>query len=369
MNDTATLCAGMTEALRLARQGRYTSMPNPRVGCVLLQNGEIVGRGWHRRAGAPHAEVHALEEAGSHARGSTACVTLEPCSHQGRTAPCCDALIAAGVKKVVAAMRDPNPRVSGRGFARLQDAGIQVEEGLMAEEAGQLNPGFIKRVQQGLPWVLCKIAMSMDGRIAAASGESKWITGPEARVEVQRLRAASCAVLTGVGTVLADDPALTVRPEEWTGEDTPPQERQPLRVVADSQLRTPPNARLLAQPGETWLAAAREGSMPGARVLRLPGAGGRTDLKALLRILAEERECNEVLLEAGPALAGAMLEAGLIDAFCIYLAPLFLGDKGYPPLHLSISRLAEKFSLEITDVRRVGETICIESFPKKNNKK
>ncbi len=361
--------AAMTEALNLARRGRCTSMPNPRVGCVLLRDGAVVGRGWHRRAGERHAEVHALEEAGNRAQGSTACVTLEPCSHQGRTAPCCDALIAAGVKRVVAAMRDPNPEVSGSGFARLREAGIQVEEGLMAEDAAALNPGFIKRARHGLPWVLCKMAMSLDGRIAAASGESKWITGPEARAEVQRLRAASCAVLTGVGTVLADDPALTVRWEEWPGDERPPGGRQPLRVVADSRLRTPGHARLLAEPGESWLAAAREGSVPGARVLVLPGAQGQIDLKGLLRTLAAERECNEVLLEAGPTLAGAMLEAGLVDAFRIYVAPLFLGDKGYPLLHLSIENLADKFSLHVSGVRRVGTALCIEAVPEKSNNK
>ena len=363
-NASAELREGMTEALRLAQRGRYTSMPNPRVGCVLLRDGEVVGRGWHQWTGERHAEVHALEEAGSRARGSTACVTLEPCCHEGRTAPCSDALLAAGVKRVVAAMRDPSPKVCGAGFARLREGGISVEEGLMEEQARALNPGFIKRAKQGLPWVLCKMAMSMDGRSAAASGDSKWITGPEARAEVQRLRAASCAILTGVGTVLADNPRLTVRSEEWPAGEMPPQDvRQPLRVVADSALRTPATARLLTQPGETWLAAARDGKVSGARVVALPEKGKRIDLKALLHLLAAERECNEVLLEAGPTLAGAMLQEGLVDALRIYAAPVFLGDGGQPLLRLPIADMADRMHLDIKEIRRAGEDWCIDATP------
>ena len=272
----------MARALTLAQRGLYTTDPNPRVGCVLVKDGEIVGEGFHARAGAPHAERHALEAAGERAQGATCYVTLEPCSHVGRTGPCADALIEAGVRRVVAAVGDPHHRVAGQGFARLEAAGIEVAVGLLAAEATALNAGFFKRMRTGLPWVRVKLAMSLDGRTAMASGESKWITGPAARERVQALRARASAIVTGVGTVLADDPSLTVRPGDWQTDAYPAGPiRQPLRVVLDRTLRASPQARLLGEPGDTLLvtavapddARARDFEARGAQVLTLPSSG------------------------------------------------------------------------------------------------
>lgn len=345
----------MARAVRLARRGLYTADPNPRVGCVLVRDGGIVGEGWHARAGEPHAEVHALRAAGERARGATAYVTLEPCSHHGRTPPCADALIAAGISRVVAAMEDPNPRVAGTGLQRLREAAIQAECGLLGAEAAALNPGFVSRMRRDRPFVRCKLAMSLDGRTAMASGESRWITGDSARADVHRLRARSSAIVTGIGTVLADDPALTAR----IG-DTPV--LQPLRVVLDPYLSTPPTARLLREPGETLIVFAEEDrsaaaalSDAGAELLALPGRAGAIDLHGLMEVLAQ-REINEVLVETGAVLSGAVLRAGLIDELIVYLAPHLMGDQARGLFHLpGLETMGERIGLEIRDIRAVGK--------------
>lgn len=313
----------MQRALALAARGLCTTQPNPRVGCVLVRDGSVVGEGWHQRRGGPHAEVHALREAGDRARGATAYVTLEPCSHHGKTPPCCDALIDAGVARVVAAMGDPFPAVDGRGFARLREAGIAVEVGLMAADAEALNEGFLLRVRRGRPLVRLKLAMSLDGRTALADGRSMWITGPEARADVQHWRARACVILTGIGTVIADDPRLSPRIE---GDYTPPE-----KWVLDSHARLRADAALLGTPGRTLQCRADDGPAPsGADALRLPRArDGRLDLDALLHALGA-RPANEVHVEAGATLAGALLDAGGVDELLIYLAPVLLGPGGRP---------------------------------------
>lgn len=362
----------MARALRLAAKGLYTTHPNPRVGCVVVDpEGTVVGEGWHAYPGGPHAEVNALDMAGERARGATAYVTLEPCSHHGRTPPCAEALIRAGVARVVAAMTDPNPQVAGQGLARLRAAGIDVTGEVMAEEAQGLNPGFIARMCRSRPYVRSKIAASLDGRTAMAGGESQWITSVEARGDVQRLRAQSSAILTGIGTVLADDPALTVRPEElpagcpWPGEVGL---RQPLRVVVDSRLRLGPTARLLNVPGEVLVATAADGGHAtlrgqGAAVERLPGAGGRVDLHALMQRLAV-LGVNEVLVEAGAALNGALLEAGLIDEWVVYMAPKVMGDGARGMFHLPwLARMDQTVPLTFADVRAVGPDLRVTARP------
>ncbi len=344
----------MAHALALARRGLYTTDPNPRVGCVIVRDGRVVGEGWHVRAGEPHAEIHALAAAGARARGATVYLTLEPCCHHGRTPPCSDALINAGIARLVAAMEDPNPKVAGKGFAALAKHGIAVEYGLMAAEAQALNPGFVMRMRYGRPFVRLKLAASLDGRTALASGESKWITGEAARADVQRWRARSSAILTGIGTVLADDPSLTVRVFDIG--------RQPLRVVLDAQLRTPPTACLLRQPGKTLIAAASNDAgralalrQAGAEIIVLPSvADGGVSLPALMQELAG-RELNEVLVEAGATLCGSLLTTGLVDELVLYLAPYLLGDSARGLFHLPpLRRLEDRIALEITDVRGVG---------------
>ena len=349
----------MAQALRLARFGLNTTSPNPRVGCVLVRDGQVISEGWHQRAGEAHAEADALKRAGESARGATAYVTLEPCSHHGRTPPCADALIAAGVARVVCASEDPNPQVAGKGIARLRDAGVEVRSGILASEAIELNAGFFSRMQRGRPRVVCKMAMSLDGRTAMASGESKWITGDAARADVQRLRARSCAVVTGVGTVLADDPRLDVREAS----------RQPLRVVVDSALRTPAMARVLSPPGAALLAyvtdpEAKAVSLQaaGAMLMRVPGEDGRVDLHALLAALAD-RGCNDVLLESGATLAGAFAQAGLIDEYKFYMAPLLLGSSARPLLELPFTQMAERMALRITAIDAVGDDWRISALP------
>ena len=347
----------MAQALRLAERALYTTSPNPRVGCVLVNNYQVVGEGWHERAGEPHAEVLALRAAAEAARGSTAYVTLEPCSHYGRTPPCADALIAAGVKRVVVAVEDPNPQVAGQGIAKLRAAEITVECGLMEAAARELNIGFFKRMTHGMPWVRSKIAASLDGRTALANGESKWITSPAARTDVQYWRARSCVVLTGIGTVLADDPQLNVR-EIAT-------DRQPLCAVLDSRLRLPHNARLLQQPGGVIYTASQEVEkifaleQKGARVVVLPDAHGQVDVAAVMVDLAK-RGCNEVLVEAGCQLNGALLKAGLVDELVLYLAPQFLGDvaRGMATLG-ELTSLTQRINLEWQDVRNVGKDLRI----------
>jgi len=349
--------AYMARALRLAERGVLTTAPNPRVGCVLVRDGAVVGEGWHERAGEPHAEINALHQAGSQAAGATAYVTLEPCCHHGRTPPCTDALLAAGVKRVVAAMEDPNPQVAGTGLAVLQAAGIDTAAGLLAVAAEQLNAGFVMRMRQGRPWVRCKLAMSLDGRTAMASGESRWITGDAARHDVQRLRARSDAIMTGVATVLADDPSLTVRLD--TLDDG---FRQPLRVILDSRLRTPPDAKLLDLPGETLIItgavdADNEARLTrsGIRVVSLPLQAGRLDLPVVLQYLAT-LQINEVHLEAGATLCGALLQAGLVDELVIYMAPHLMGDIARGLFTLpGLEQMAQRIKLSITDIRAVGD--------------
>jgi len=353
----------MARALTLAGRGLYTTDPNPRVGCVLAQTNGVVGEGWHVRAGEAHAEVNALRMAGPRARGATAYVTLEPCCHHGRTPPCTEAMLAAGVSRVLVAMEDPNPQVAGRGLAQLRAAGVRVECGLLEQEARALNPGFVLRMNAGRPFVRCKLAMSLDGRTAMASGESQWITGAAARADVQRLRARSSAILTGVATVLADDPWLTVRlPEETV--------RQPLRVILDTELKTPPAARILSLPGQVLIftavtepARCMSLQAAGAELQALPRQGRGLDLAAALRELAR-REINEVHLECGATLAGAMLQARLVDEFIIYLAPLFMGDGARGLLQLpGLERMSERVGLEITDIRAVGRDWRIAARP------
>lgn len=347
----------MAQALRLAEQGLYGTSPNPRVGCVLVADGEVVGSGWHRRAGEAHAEVLAMREAGSKARGATAYVTLEPCSHHGRTPPCADALIAAGVARVVVAMQDPNPQVAGAGIARLRAAGMAVECGLMEGEARTLNQGFVARMTRGTPWLRSKIAMSLDGRTSLANGVSRWITGDAARSDVQHWRARSCAVVTGIGTVLADDPQLNVRSIKT--------ERQPLRVVLDSSLRMPLGASML-QGGNVLIYTAIEDAVKiaaleqaGASVSVQAGAKGQVDLRAVAGDLAA-RGCNEVLIEAGSTLNGALLSAGMVDEMLVYIAPQLLGDMARGAAKLGeLTALDQRIDLEWRDVRQVGKDLRV----------
>ncbi|GMQ55223.1 bifunctional diaminohydroxyphosphoribosylaminopyrimidine deaminase/5-amino-6-(5-phosphoribosylamino)uracil reductase RibD [Halopseudomonas aestusnigri] len=361
----------MSRALMLAERGVYTTEPNPRVGCVLVADGRIVGEGWHVRAGEGHAEVNALAQAGDLARGATAYVTLEPCSHFGRTPPCADALVKAGVSRVVSAMQDPNPQVAGNGLNRLREAGIEVDCGLLEAQAQALNPGFIKRTQQGLPWVRVKLAMSLDGRTAMASGESKWITGPAARADVQRLRARSGAVVSGADSVLLDDSALTVRAAELglpADEAAAAAERQPLRVLIDSLRRVPLDQRFFRETGPTLVIstsaeqAADDYRAAGSELLAVPGADGKVDLHAVLQTLAE-RGCNEVLVEAGAGLSGAFWRAGLVDELIVYMAPRLLGSQARPLMQLPFESMSEAMDVAIVDMRAIGQDWRITARP------
>ncbi|TCJ20231.1 bifunctional diaminohydroxyphosphoribosylaminopyrimidine deaminase/5-amino-6-(5-phosphoribosylamino)uracil reductase RibD [Parasulfuritortus cantonensis] len=342
----------MARAIRLAEQGLTTATPNPRVGCVLVRAGEVVGEGWHERAGEPHAEVHALRAAGERARGATAYVSLEPCSHHGRTPPCANSLIDAGVARVVAAMTDPNPQVAGRGIQLLTLAGVRAEVGLLEAEARELNVGFVSRMTRGRPWLRLKTAATLDGKTALENGESKWLTGPAARQDVQRWRARACAVLTGSGTVLADDPQMNVR--------LPGASRQPLRVIVDSRLATPPDARILAGGRVLVACAAAEPDRravleaAGAEVVCLPAAGGRVDLAALMAELGR-RGVNELHGEAGATLNGALLEAGLVDEWLAYFAPLVLGHHARGLFDLpALTDMAGRRGFALRDAGLVG---------------
>ncbi len=357
----------MARALELARKGRYSTHPNPRVGCVIVRDGQVVGEGWHVRAGEPHAEVHALRAAGELARGATAYVTLEPCSHHGRTPPCADALVNAGVARVVAAMQDPNPEVAGRGLQRLAQAGIDTHSGVLEAEACAINKGFLKRMEHGLPYVRVKLAMSLDGRTAMASGESQWITGPAARSAVQRLRAESSVVLTGADTVLADDARLTVRAAEL-GLD-PEQtalamSRPPLRVLIDGRLRVPLDAPFF-KAGPVLVAtcaAVEEQYANGPECLIVPGPDGQVDLHRLLLELAA-RGVNEVLVEAGPRLAGAFAQQGLVDEYQIFVAGKFLGSSARPLLDWPLAQMSEAPLLKIIEMRAVGDDWRVTAIP------
>lgn len=349
--------AHMAEALHLAERGLQTTRPNPRVGCVVAHGEEVTGRGWHRRAGQAHAEAIALSEAGEHARGATVYVTLEPCAHVGRTPPCADALIAAGVARVVVAVGDPYSEVDGRGVEKLRAAGIRVDSGLMAGPARELNRGFFSRIERGRPWLRVKLAMSLDGRTALANGHSQWISGEPARQDVQQWRAQSCAILTGSGTVLADDPRLTVRsaPGQGDGDFIPP-----LRVVMDRELRTPADAHVLDGSAPTLVLHASHAKPRDARFERvklqaLESANGRLDLAEGLSILSA-REINEVQVEAGPTLCGALFSAGLVDELLLYVAPVLLGEAAMPLLRLpTLSDMADRWKLKVIDQRMIGE--------------
>ncbi len=377
----------MSRALELAARGRFTTSPNPTVGCVLVKDGKVIGEGYTRPAGGNHAEIEALAGvsdtcgAAPETCGATAYVTLEPCSHSGKTGPCVEALIAAGIGRVVIACEDPNPKVAGQGIKFLEQAGIEVACGLFEEQAREINKGFIKRHEQGTPWVLVKMAASLDGRTAMASGQSQWITTPASRQDVQRLRAASCAIITGIGTQLMDDPSLTVRitKEQLGVEDDL---RQPLRVVVDSKLQISPQARMFDQPGETLIATVAangdehsDGAQQrekvaalqaaGAEVLLLPERQGHVDLHELLLELAR-RECNNIMVEAGAGLAGAFVAEGLLDEMVCYFAPKLFGSDARPMFELPIQTIDAHLALAVKDIRQIGEDIRITLRPDKD---
>jgi len=347
----------MGRALELAGRGLYTATPNPRVGCVVVAGGAVVGEGWHEKAGLPHAEVLALRAAGGRARGATLYLNLEPCSHHGRTPPCVDAIISAGVKRVVAAMEDPNPKVGGTGFAKLRAAGIAIEQGLEEDEARELNIGFVARMTRGRPWVRMKIAASLDGRTALANGKSQWITGEAARADGHRFRARACAILTGYGTVRDDDPQLNVRDVA-----TP---RQPLKIVVDSKFETSPTVRLLRE-GMTLVVGAVNDKKKidglktaGAETILIPNAEAKVELFKLMQELAR-RELNEIHVEAGTKLNGSLLQAGVVDELLVYLAPSVIGDSGRGMFNLPVlTALSQRTSLVIREVERIGEDLRI----------
>lgn len=356
---SAAESAYMARAMRLAARGQYTAHPNPMVGCVLVCDGDIVGEGWHKIAGEAHAEINALNAAGDRAAGATAFVTLEPCSHDGKTPPCAPALIKAGIAEVVIAMSDPFPDVAGEGIAALESAGIGVRTGLMAEAAAKLNQGFLSRVQRGRPYVRVKVGASLDGAIAMTSGESQWITGPDARADVQRLRARSGAILTGIGTVLADDPSLNVRHEDL---DTVG--RQPLRAVLDSGLRMPLSAGMLDLSGSTVIYCADDsGRQPlidaGAEVVKVGAESDYVDAAAVLADLAT-RQINNVLVEAGPIVTGNLLSRRLVDELVIYQAPHIMGSETMTMFQTpGWNALSDRLTVEVADLRRVGRDIRI----------
>ncbi len=337
----------MAQALRLAERGLNTCTPNPRVGCVIVDaEQKVQGEGFHLKAGEAHAEINALEQAGVSAKGCTAYVTLEPCCHQGKTGPCTEALIAAGIARVVYAMEDPNPEVAGEGIEKLREAGIVVDGPVLEESALKLNPGFAKRMREGLPFVRLKMAMSMDGRTAMANGESKWITGPDARQDVQKIRARSCAIVTGVESVIHDDPSLTVRLGD--------QDRQPLRIVVDTKGRCPIKADILDQPGHTIIAIGENSTLDdGRKFWQLPEKNGRINLRALLKKLADEG-CNEILVETGATLAGSFIAEGLVDEVIMYMAPMLMGSSARPLFDVPINKMSAQLPLIIQDIRAIG---------------
>ncbi|MBI2224386.1 MAG: bifunctional diaminohydroxyphosphoribosylaminopyrimidine deaminase/5-amino-6-(5-phosphoribosylamino)uracil reductase RibD [Betaproteobacteria bacterium] len=347
----------MAQALQLAQRGLYTTTPNPRVGCVIVRDGAVVGEGWHERAGAPHAEIHALAAAGDRARGATAYVTLEPCHHHGRTPPCDEALIAAGVARVVAAMRDPDPRTAGLGLERIIQAGVVTASGVLEHEAREVNIGFVSRLTRGRPWVRMKIAASLDGKTALLNGKSRWITGEAARTDGHHWRARACAVLTGIGTVRDDDPQLTVR-----AVDTP---RQPRRVVVDSRLETPLTARILAGGGVLIACAVEDKTKigqlqnQGAEVIVMPNGAGKVELPALMQELGR-REINELHVEAGCKLNGSLINEGCVDELLLYFAPCLIGERARGMAELpELADLGDRRGLKISETRMVGSDLRI----------
>ncbi len=372
-SPTTTDAVWMARALQLAAKGLFTTGVNPRVGCVLVKDDRLIGEGWHERAGEGHAEWMALRDAqrlGNDATSATAYVTLEPCAHHGKTPPCAEALINAGISRVVAAMEDPNPLVAGKGFARLQAAGIAVAAPLMAAEAEALNVGFVQRMRQGKPWVRLKMAGSLDGRSALANGQSQWITGPKARADGHRFRARAQAIITGVGTILADDPLLTVRNVDMPMGQSGQPVRLPalLRVVLDSQLRTPPAAKIM-QGGCLIVTASNDAAKiheleaAGAEVLCLPNQRGQVDLAAMLTALAE-RGVNEAHVEAGPILSGTFVKSGLVDELLVYIAPTVLGSDARGWFDgLNLTTLDLKTEWQFQDVRLVGVDLRVIARP------
>lgn len=358
----------MSRALQLARLGLYSTSPNPRVGCVLVKDGAVVGEGWHQKAGESHAEVRALQMAGAQAQGATAYVTLEPCSHYGRTPPCANALVQAGVARVVGACNDPNPQVAGRGYQWLREAGIEVITPCLGEQAQALNVGFMQRMQTGLPYLRIKLAQSLDGRTAMASGESKWITGEAARADVQRLRARSCAIITGADTVLIDDPALTVRPAQTGIQQEARLWRQPLRVIVDGQQRLTGQETLFTQAGDVLLAITGAPRAPIQRDERLgtlsvwQSAGSQVDLRALLLHLGS-LGCNEVLVESGAQLAAAFVSQALAQELVLYVAPTLLGSQARPLLALPFEHMDQQIRWQWQDVRQVGNDLRLTMKP------
>nr|WP_202594551.1 bifunctional diaminohydroxyphosphoribosylaminopyrimidine deaminase/5-amino-6-(5-phosphoribosylamino)uracil reductase RibD [Reinekea blandensis] len=354
--------AWMAQALKLAARGRRTTTPNPNVGCVIVRDGELVGSGYHRKAGTPHAEVHALAEAGSKARGATAYVTLEPCSHYGKTPPCADALIKAGVANVVCAMTDPNPQVAGQGLEKLRNAGIEVISGVLNAEAERLNRGFLKRMRTGRPWLVAKMAASLDGGTALANGDSQWITGPEARQDVQSGRADSCAVVTGVETVVADNPSLNVRLD---GAD-----RQPVRIILDTQARTPVPSTIVTLPGRTVIIHGAQANplslerlqAAGFELVEMATANDHIDLPAFLSWCGQQA-FNRVWLEAGATLTGAFAEQGLLDELWLYQAPIMLGGATRPVADFRLDSLKQAHRFDVDDVRFVGKDIRWQLLP------
>lgn len=361
--DTSTIDLDyfwMAKAIRLAEKGRFTTSPNPRVGCVIVTADNIcVGEGVHIQAGTPHAEVHALRQAGAKAKNATAYVTLEPCSHFGRTPPCADALITSGVSRVVIAMTDPNPNVSGNGIKKLQDAGIEVVADILSAEAAALNPGFIKRMLTGKPYVRLKQGISLDGKIALANGVSQWITGPQARKDVQRYRAQSCAVLTGSGTVCSDNPSLLVRPSEADIKDYPLDTfRQPARVVVSSQLELARHYQLFNDGHPTFIATTKaQADTQDGQFIQVGEVDGKVDLNSLMLQLGA-MQFNDVWVEAGPGLAGALLMAGEVDELICYQASKLLGDSAQDMVSLpQFSDLDQAITLSLAEVRQIGNDI------------
>jgi diaminohydroxyphosphoribosylaminopyrimidine deaminase/5-amino-6-(5-phosphoribosylamino)uracil reductase len=362
----------MSRAIHLARRGLYSTDPNPRVGCVIVKDDVVLSEGWHQKAGQGHAEIEALNNAKQNnttdnVSGATCYITLEPCAHQGRTPPCTESLIEAGIKKVIAASIDPNPRVAGKGLQQLKEAGIESVSGLMEAQAVELNPGFEMRMKQGRPFVRCKLAMSLDGKTALHNGESKWISSPESRMDVQKLRARSSAIMTGIGTVIADDPSMNVRlseSSEWARHG-----RQPLRVILDSDLEISSEAKILNISGDVIIFHQSDNKdrvekleNKGAELVTVEEARGSAFLKQVLNYLATEKEINEILLETGSTLAGEMLQAGFIDELIIYIAPALLGQDAKSLFQLPmIEDMTDRISLDISDVRSIGKDIRIKA--------